>query len=290
MRLGLATGRGHGELIKRTVWLRMGVPVDGGPGGGGDRLAGHRIHRRGGDRRTLRPVARLYLALRRGALLAVVATGAYRRVERTAIVIGLFELAFFAVAWAAHPNLRDLGEGCARPARRQPRIHVSGGGGDRRDLQSLDDLLSTVRHRRQKASARSPHRRPLGYGVRRGADPVLDRRGAGRRGGDAGLRRRLGGPKQRRRDQRRAVAASRGEFRPSGVQRRRARRLHGGRHRVLAGAGLGVGEVAGYRRSLEYHPFEAKWFYGVYAAAVVGSAALVWFAPDLVGSRSRRRF
>jgi Mn2+/Fe2+ NRAMP family transporter len=43
-----------------------------------------------------------------------------------------------------------------------------------------------------------------------------------------------------------------------------------------------VGEVAGYRRSLEHNPFEAGWFYGVYAAAVVGSAALVWFAPDLV--------
>ena len=38
----------------------------------------------------------------------------------------------------------------------------------------------------------------------------------------------------------------------------------------------GVGEVAGYRRSLECRPFEAKWFYGVYAACVVGAAALVW--------------
>jgi Mn2+/Fe2+ NRAMP family transporter len=44
----------------------------------------------------------------------------------------------------------------------------------------------------------------------------------------------------------------------------------------------GVGEIAGYRRSLERRPFAAKWFYGVYAAAVVGSAALVWLAPDLV--------
>jgi hypothetical protein len=43
-----------------------------------------------------------------------------------------------------------------------------------------------------------------------------------------------------------------------------------------------VGEVAGYRHSLEYRPFEAKWFYGVYAACAVGAAALVWFAPDLV--------
>jgi Mn2+/Fe2+ NRAMP family transporter len=44
----------------------------------------------------------------------------------------------------------------------------------------------------------------------------------------------------------------------------------------------GVGEVAGYRRSLEYRPFEAKWFYGVYVACVVGAAALVWFVPDLL--------
>jgi len=44
----------------------------------------------------------------------------------------------------------------------------------------------------------------------------------------------------------------------------------------------GVGEVAGYRRSLEYRPFEAGWFYGVYAACVIGSGAVVWFASDLV--------
>ncbi|HLX00847.1 MAG TPA: hypothetical protein VKS80_01880, partial [Trinickia sp.] len=36
------------------------------------------------------------------------------------------------------------------------------------------------------------------------------------------------------------------------------------------------------RRSLEYRPRRAPWFYGVYAAAVVGSAALVWGARDLV--------
>jgi Mn2+/Fe2+ NRAMP family transporter len=44
----------------------------------------------------------------------------------------------------------------------------------------------------------------------------------------------------------------------------------------------GFGEVAGYRRSLEYRPFEARWFYCVYAAAVVGAATLVWLVPDLV--------
>jgi hypothetical protein len=43
-----------------------------------------------------------------------------------------------------------------------------------------------------------------------------------------------------------------------------------------------LGEVAGYRHSLEYRPFEAKWFYAVYTTCAVGASALVWFAPDLV--------
>ncbi|MGH8324221.1 MAG: efflux RND transporter periplasmic adaptor subunit, partial [Steroidobacteraceae bacterium] len=44
----------------------------------------------------------------------------------------------------------------------------------------------------------------------------------------------------------------------------------------------GTGEVAGYRRSLECRPFEARWFYGVYTTCVVGAAVFVWCAPDLV--------
>ena len=44
----------------------------------------------------------------------------------------------------------------------------------------------------------------------------------------------------------------------------------------------GVGEVAGYRRSLEHRPFQASWFYCVYAACVIASGAAVWFASDLV--------
>jgi Mn2+/Fe2+ NRAMP family transporter len=44
----------------------------------------------------------------------------------------------------------------------------------------------------------------------------------------------------------------------------------------------GVGEVAGYRRSLEMRPLQAKWFYGVYAACVVAGALLVAVWPNLV--------
>ena len=44
----------------------------------------------------------------------------------------------------------------------------------------------------------------------------------------------------------------------------------------------GVGEVTGYRRSLELRPTQAIWFYGVYAACVVGCAVLVAIWPNLV--------
>jgi Mn2+/Fe2+ NRAMP family transporter len=44
----------------------------------------------------------------------------------------------------------------------------------------------------------------------------------------------------------------------------------------------GLGEVTGYRHSLEHHPLEARWFYGVYALAVIGATLAVAIAPDLV--------
>jgi Mn2+/Fe2+ NRAMP family transporter len=44
----------------------------------------------------------------------------------------------------------------------------------------------------------------------------------------------------------------------------------------------GLGEVAGYGRSLERHPFEARWFFGIYAAFLIASAVLVGSTPDLV--------
>ena len=44
----------------------------------------------------------------------------------------------------------------------------------------------------------------------------------------------------------------------------------------------GVGEMAGYRRTLEMRPFAAGWFYASYALTTAGSAAAVWAASDLV--------
>lgn len=41
-------------------------------------------------------------------LMFVVLTGSYRSVERCAIIIGLFELVFVIVAWLAHPSIKEI--------------------------------------------------------------------------------------------------------------------------------------------------------------------------------------
>src|SRR5271170_2805656 len=106
--LGLHTGRGHGELIRERfgagwAWLSTAG------------LAAATIGSLITEFTGVAGIGELYglprgltLPVAAAALLAIVATGAYRRVERTAIFIGLFELAFFAVAWVAHPNLATL--------------------------------------------------------------------------------------------------------------------------------------------------------------------------------------
>lgn len=45
-------------------------------------------------------------------------------------------------------------------------------------------------------------------------------------------------------------------------------------------AAWGVGEVLGFRRSLEDHPFEAPWFYGLYTMILILSAVLI--ASDFI--------
>jgi Mn2+/Fe2+ NRAMP family transporter len=44
----------------------------------------------------------------------------------------------------------------------------------------------------------------------------------------------------------------------------------------------GMGEVTGYKHSLEHHPLEARWFYAIYAVAVIGAALVIGLEPDLV--------
>ena len=104
VRLGIFTGQGHGELIRKTfgtswAWLSvsgLGVATLGalvtefsGIAAVGDLFGIPRL---------------LSLGVTVAALLTIVLTGSYRRVERVAIGLGLFEFAFFFIAWRAHPH------------------------------------------------------------------------------------------------------------------------------------------------------------------------------------------
>ncbi|MEO8811976.1 MAG: divalent metal cation transporter, partial [Caulobacteraceae bacterium] len=90
VRLGIFTGRGHGELIKETFGkLWAWVSVAGLAVATGGALSTEMSGVAGVGE--LYGVPRLVtLPLAAGALLLVVLTGSYRRVERAAIVVGLF--------------------------------------------------------------------------------------------------------------------------------------------------------------------------------------------------------
>src|SRR5690348_13364657 len=111
VRLGIFTGKGHGELIRNTfgaawAWVSvsgLGIATIGalitefsGGAGVGELFGIPRI---------------VSLSITTVLLLAIVLTGSYRRVERVAIALGLFELAFFFVAWRAHPRGAELASG-----------------------------------------------------------------------------------------------------------------------------------------------------------------------------------
>jgi Mn2+/Fe2+ NRAMP family transporter len=282
VRLGLATGRGHGELIRERfgvgwAWLStagLAVAVIGsliteftGVAGVGELYGLSRA---------------LTLPLAAAALLAVVATGSYRRVERTAIVIGLFELAFFAVAWAAHPNPGTLAKDALDlPLGNREFLYLAAAAiGATFNPWMIFYQQSAIADKKLRLDDLQAARWDTAFGAAltqclTGAVLVAAAATLASRGASAGLG---------------SVGEISGALSPL---------LGENVGRLVFSAGVlgaslvaaivcslalawGVGEVTGYKHSLEYHPFAAKWFYGVYAAAVVGAAALVWFVPDLV--------
>ena len=148
VRLGIYTGRGHAELIRERYGLGWAlVALAGlvaaavgsliteftGVAGIGEMF--------GVSRNVTLPLASL-------TVLGIVATGSYRRVERAAIVIGLFELMFFVVAWTARPEPCRDGETRDLDAPWRSPVSLSRRGPDRGDIQSLDGFLPAVGDRR----------------------------------------------------------------------------------------------------------------------------------------------
>jgi NRAMP (natural resistance-associated macrophage protein)-like metal ion transporter len=282
VRLGLYTGRGHGELIQDTfgtfwAWVSVtGLAVA---------VFGALITELAG----VAGIGELYgvpraasLVLATLALLAVVLTGSYRRVERIAIALGLFELAFFVVAWLAQPGLAEMAQGAVSiPYANKDYVYLAAA-----NIGAV--IMPWMVFYQQSAVAdkglKPEHLQAARWDTAGGAvitqlvmAAVLVATAAtiGRSTPDASLT---------------TVGELSEALTPF---------LGGGLGRAVFSAGVlgagmvaaivatlalawGVGEVAGYRRSLNLRPTQARAFYGLYAAAVVGCAVLVGVWPNLV--------
>jgi NRAMP (natural resistance-associated macrophage protein)-like metal ion transporter len=282
VRLGLFTGRGHGDLIRERFgagWAWLSV-------------AGLSVATLGSMITQFSAVAgigELYgvargaaLAVSAALLLAIVVTGSYRRVERIAVAIGLLELAFFAVALSARPDIGTL----AHDAINLPL-------GDRKFLYVAAAIIGATFNPwmafYQQAAVAQKKLLPQDYRLARadtafgailtqlltGAVLVAAAATLGAGGNAPGL-------------------SSIGE-----ISQALSPLLGGMMGRLVFCAGVlgaamvaaivsslalawGVSEAAGYQRSLDDEPLDAKGFYLCYALCIVGAAALVYEAPDLV--------
>jgi Mn2+/Fe2+ NRAMP family transporter len=282
VRLGLYTGRGHGELIRARFglgWAWLSTLA----------LAGAVIGSLITEFTGVAGVGELFglsrsftLPLAAATLLFIVAIGSYKRVERAALIVGLFELAFFAVAWAAHPGLAALvRDAIDLPIRNRDFLFMVAAiiGATFNPWMIFYQQSATVEKKLRPGDL--VHARwDTGVGAiltqcLTGAVLVAAAAAFASGGASSSLT---------------SVGEISGALTPV---------LGEGAGRIVFSAGVlgaslvaaivsslalawGVGEVAGYRRSLEYRPFDAGWFYGVYAACVLGSGAAVWFASNLV--------
>ncbi|WP_428375694.1 NRAMP family divalent metal transporter [Lichenicoccus sp.] len=282
VRLGIFTGRGHGELIRETFGRFWAIVSAAGlaVATGGALLT---------EFSGVAGVGELYgvpravtLALAAGALLLVVITGSYRRAERVMIAVGLFELAFFYVAWAAHPHMADIVRGAVNiPFANKGYVYLAAA--------NIGAVIMPWMIFYQQSAVADKKLRPEHYGAARWDTAI-----------GAVITQLVMAAVLI------ACAATIAPNRPDaslntiGEMSQALTPFLGGQAGRLVfslgvlGAGMvaaivaslalawGVGEVAGYRRSLELRPLEARWFYGIYATCVVAGALLVAVWPDLV--------
>ncbi|HQT60372.1 MAG TPA: divalent metal cation transporter [Acidiphilium sp.] len=282
VRLGIFTGKGHGELIRDTfgkgwAWLSAaGLAVA---------TIGALLSEFSG----VAGVGELYgipramtLTLSVVFLLVVAFTGSYRRVERVAIGLGLFELVFFVIAFVSRPDAGQIAAQTFQPALGNPGyLYLVAA--------NIGAVIMPWMIFYQQSAVADKRLTPADFKYARwdtaigsivtqlvmAAVLISTAATIGRHNPNASLN---------------TVGDITAALTPYlGVAM--GKLVFGA---GVLGAGLvaaivaslalawGLGEVAGYRRSLEDHPLRARWFYGVYAACLILGAVLVGVVPNLV--------
>jgi Mn2+/Fe2+ NRAMP family transporter len=282
VRLGLVTQKGHGELIsasfgKAWAWLSVSTLMVSCIGALLTEFAG------------IEGVGRLFgispwisIGMTIVFLVVVVGTGSYRQVEVIALFIGLFELAFIGVALACHPSPAAM-----LAAVRSQEIHnpaylflIAGNVGAVIMPWMVFYQQSAVIDKGLNITHLKPARLDTAIGavvtqVIMAAVLIFTAASIGRNHSRVSL------------DNVQQIATA---LTPV---------LGHSWGRVVFALGMlgaamvativvsltaawGLGEVAGYKRSLAHHPFEAPWFYGVYLTCLLIGAGIVLSGVNLV--------
>lgn len=278
VRLGLVTGKGHGELIRETFGFpaallsvsTMAVACMGALITEFSGMAGVGM--------LFGVSAWVTMLVVGGGLIVVVWTGSYRSVERVAMLVGAFELVFFVVAWKVHPSVHAmLSEATALSFPKADFFYLIAAnigavvmpwmvfyqqsavidkGLDEKDLGAArwDTLIGAIVTQAVMSAVLISEAAGGHHGTLDTVDQIADSIMGILGNGSGKLLFALGMTGA-------AMVAS---------------------IVVSLTAAWGVGEIFGFKRSLENHPREAPWFYGIFTASVVASAIIVASRINLV--------
>ncbi len=282
VRLGVATGRGHGELIlehfgRRWAWLSVSTLAVACLGALVSELSGLA----GVGLLFGVPVWATMIAVI-GGLVTIVWTASYRSVERTAVAFGAFELAFIWIAWQTHPHIRDVLDGLSHAPLGDPSylyLATANIGAVIMPWMIFYQQSAVVEKQLQPENLKALRWETAGGAVLTQCVMI-------------GVLM--------------AVAATIGRANPNApletvqeISGALTPFLGPAMGRTVFALGLtgaavvativvsltaawGVGEVAGYRRSLADHPREAPWFYGIFTLCLVLAGILVASGANLV--------
>lgn len=282
LRLGLVTGRGHGELIREKfgtgwAWFSVGTLMLACIGAIVTQLSGI-----AGIATLLGVSVPLTVFSVVGLILVMVWTGSYHSVERIAIAFGLFELAFVGVAWKAHPASGEIiGQLAQVPIGNSQYLYLVAANLGAVIMpwmifyQQSAVLDKGLTHRDLKLARWDTAIGAIVTQLIMAAVLI-------------------------------AVAATVGKTHPNTplgdvpeIGHALMVFLGNGFGKLIFAAGMagaalvativvcltaawGIGEVAGFKRSLEHHPFEAPWFYGIFSVCLLAGGLLVASGVNLV--------